>query len=235
MLRASLRWMPGLSGFGSGPTALTNARRPPASRSRAATPGENPPGWVTASTTLAPSRRSTSSRSQAGASAQPSRCPTAGGPIPEPMTSLPWSVPPPRTLCRQHPSAPRTLPSSRVYWPPFCQSFGRSPGLPGRQSHPGYLSRAWRSVHRSQPGGTCAQHPRDRRAHQGADQRRRGARRAPPGDRPHGQAAVPGGPGARVPQGQGTPAGDRGPHRPRRPDRRGHRAGGGARVLRQGD
>jgi hypothetical protein len=79
MMRASPRCTAGLSGFGSGPTALTNARRPSASRSRAATPGENPPGCVTASTTLPPSRSSTSARSQAGASAQPSRCPVAGG------------------------------------------------------------------------------------------------------------------------------------------------------------
>ena len=79
MTRASPRWTPGLSGFGSGPTALTNARRPSASRSRVATPGENPPGCVTASATLPPSRASTSSRSQSGASAHANRRPVAGG------------------------------------------------------------------------------------------------------------------------------------------------------------
>ena len=79
MVRASERWMPALSGFGSGPTALTNARRPSASRSRTASPGENPPGWVTASTTVPPSRAATSSRSQSGTPAQATRCPVAGG------------------------------------------------------------------------------------------------------------------------------------------------------------
>jgi hypothetical protein len=98
MIRASPRCTPGLSGFGSDPTALTNARRPSASRSRAATPGENPPGCVTASTTIPPSRSSTSARNQAGASPHASRNPLAGGATGRsPQCSAPIGVPDPST------------------------------------------------------------------------------------------------------------------------------------------
>jgi hypothetical protein len=84
MVRASARWIPGLSGFGSGPTALTNARRPSPSRTRTASPGENPLGWVAASTTCPPSRSSTSPRNHLGTSTQSSRRPVAGG-TPRPL------------------------------------------------------------------------------------------------------------------------------------------------------
>src|SRR5215210_2172375 len=75
---ASLRWAAGESGLGSGPMALTKTRRPPEVRSRAATPGENPPGEDAAATTLSPSCSSTARRTRDGTSAQRSRTPAAG-------------------------------------------------------------------------------------------------------------------------------------------------------------
>ena len=55
-MRASRRCIPGESGLVLPLTALTKTRRPSVNVSRAATPGENPPGCVAASTTSAPSR-----------------------------------------------------------------------------------------------------------------------------------------------------------------------------------
>jgi hypothetical protein len=45
---------------------LTKTRRPSAATSRAATPGEKPPGWVVAETTGLPSQPSTSERTGSG-------------------------------------------------------------------------------------------------------------------------------------------------------------------------
>jgi len=60
------RCMAGESGFGSEQTALTKQRRPSCNRSLAATPGENPPRWVTASTTRDASCASIASRTATG-------------------------------------------------------------------------------------------------------------------------------------------------------------------------
>ena len=78
---ASLRWSAGLWGFVSALTAFTNARWPFAVVTRAATPGEKPPGWVTASVTGAPSSCATASRTGWGRASQGVRTPAAGGAV----------------------------------------------------------------------------------------------------------------------------------------------------------
>src|SRR5579864_5953045 len=77
--RASRRCMDGESGLADSLTALTKTRRPSAKRIRAARPGENPPGWVTASATPAPTVRSMPSRTCSGSWSQRTRTPRAGG------------------------------------------------------------------------------------------------------------------------------------------------------------
>src|SRR5260370_5757877 len=77
-LRASRRCRAGESGFGWIPMAFRNPRLPSASRSRAATPGENPPGWVTDSVTVEPSRASRACRKLLGSCSQWRRTPVAG-------------------------------------------------------------------------------------------------------------------------------------------------------------
>src|SRR2546421_8840051 len=77
-MRASRRWMPGVSGFACSLTAFMNTRRPSLRRSRAARPGEKPCGCVTASTTRAPRRSSSSARTSRGTSSQWMRTPLAG-------------------------------------------------------------------------------------------------------------------------------------------------------------
>jgi hypothetical protein len=65
--------------LGIGPTALTKHRLPFAQPSRAATPGENPYGWVSARVIAPPSQRSVAARKCAGKSVHASRCPAAAG------------------------------------------------------------------------------------------------------------------------------------------------------------
>ena len=93
-MRASARWMPGDPGLGTGPAALTKARLPVAVLKRAATPGEKPPGWVTASTTGPPSRCSTACRNPAGTTGHASRIPAPGGGPSAPASSQPDGPPP---------------------------------------------------------------------------------------------------------------------------------------------
>src|SRR5206468_7775598 len=76
--RASRRWMSGVSGLDTSLTALMKARRPSASVSLAARPGENPCGCVLARTTDAPSLCSSAARTSAGTSSQWTRTPLAG-------------------------------------------------------------------------------------------------------------------------------------------------------------
>src|SRR4030081_1760358 len=71
--------MPGVSGLAFSLTALTKQRRPSLVRSRAASPGEKPLGWVSASTTRPPIRSSIESRTWSGKSSQWTRTPLAGG------------------------------------------------------------------------------------------------------------------------------------------------------------
>src|SRR5436305_11343910 len=77
-MRASLRWMSGVSGFANSLTALMKTRRPSASRRRAANPGEKPCGCVFDSTTREPRRCSSAWRTPAGMSSQWMRTPRAG-------------------------------------------------------------------------------------------------------------------------------------------------------------
>jgi hypothetical protein len=74
-----LRCSVGECGFGSGPTAFTNARRPSASKTRAAIPGEKPSGCVSARAIRPPSSRSISSSTRGGSSDQSRLAPRAGG------------------------------------------------------------------------------------------------------------------------------------------------------------
>ena len=89
MILASRRCIPGVSGLGSGPTALTKTRRPSSTVSRAATPGEKPVGCVTASTTVPPSHRSIAARTRPGISAHSSLTPRSGGGVPSPFLRCP--------------------------------------------------------------------------------------------------------------------------------------------------
>src|SRR5690242_748144 len=72
--------MPGVSGLALSLTALRKTRRPSLRSKRAARPGEKPCGCVTASTTCAPRRSSSASRTSSGTSSQWTRTPRAGGP-----------------------------------------------------------------------------------------------------------------------------------------------------------
>ena len=63
---ASVRCMPGLTGLTSAETALTKARVPSAHVTRAATPGENPPGSLLHAVTGDPSASSAQARTPAG-------------------------------------------------------------------------------------------------------------------------------------------------------------------------
>jgi hypothetical protein len=80
---------------------LTNTLRPSASRSRAARPGENPPGWLTASTTSAPSRDWIAARTLAGVCCQPSRIPSGTVPSRDHGLGDPPSVYHSREHCEQ--------------------------------------------------------------------------------------------------------------------------------------
>src|SRR5712692_7963339 len=72
-----------VSGLASSLTALTKQRRPSLVVSLAASPGEKPPGWVTARTTLPPMRSSIADRTPAGSCSQWTRIPSAGGGLDE--------------------------------------------------------------------------------------------------------------------------------------------------------
>jgi hypothetical protein len=76
---ASWRCSLGASGLSSADAALTKHRVPSAQRTRAATPGLKPPGWVWASTTGAPHTRSIAPRIGRGTSCQATLAPSAGG------------------------------------------------------------------------------------------------------------------------------------------------------------
>jgi len=78
---ASRRCIPGLCGFASADTALTNHRMPSAQRSLAAAPGLNPPRWVCAATTGAPQISSAAARTSAGSISQATRMPSAAGAV----------------------------------------------------------------------------------------------------------------------------------------------------------
>src|SRR5579872_5085647 len=75
---ASRRCIAGESGLAAWLTALRKTRLPSPSRSRAASPGEKPVFRVLASTTGAPSRCSSASRTWAGSCSQCRRVPSAG-------------------------------------------------------------------------------------------------------------------------------------------------------------
>src|SRR5260370_10922365 len=70
--------MPGVSGFANSLTALTKQRRPSLVRTRAATPGENPPACAIASTTVPPMRSSIARFTADGSCPQWTRTPSAG-------------------------------------------------------------------------------------------------------------------------------------------------------------
>ncbi|WP_425569323.1 hypothetical protein [Nonomuraea salmonea] len=72
---ASRRWKAAAAGARAVWAALTNACVPSASRTRAATPSEKPPGWSVAPVTRAPSSRSISSTTGAGRAVHGRRCP----------------------------------------------------------------------------------------------------------------------------------------------------------------
>src|SRR5437879_10076847 len=75
--------MSGGSGFARSLTALTKQRRPSRVRSRAARPGEKPPGCVFASTTRSPMRSSIAALTASGSCSQWTRTPSAGGGLDE--------------------------------------------------------------------------------------------------------------------------------------------------------
>jgi hypothetical protein len=80
-IRPSCRCSPGVSGLASADTALTKNRVPFSHRTRAATPGLNPPACVRAWVTRAPHMPSIVSRTGPGTSSQPTRTPSAAGPV----------------------------------------------------------------------------------------------------------------------------------------------------------
>src|SRR5438309_481712 len=71
--------MEGTSGFGRGPPTLTKTRRPSATSTLAATPGEKPPRRLVTDTIVLPSHCSMARCTPEGTSAQSNRTPEAGG------------------------------------------------------------------------------------------------------------------------------------------------------------
>src|SRR4051794_34516605 len=118
MTAISLRKRRGVSGLSSGPTAFTKARPPDAVTTRAATPGEKPPCWVAAETTLEPRVRSTQARTAAGIASYGVRTPTACAIRPEGRGRTAW----PRVIFR----------ASAPLWPSELRQYDGQPACLGR-------------------------------------------------------------------------------------------------------